>query len=131
MALARIEILQGRTPDDKRRMVDAVRCALSDALKAPAADPVVRLVEYPSSEFTVPYPELHSDRYTLVEITMFAGRSMDTKRRLYRAVIDGLAAVDVPERDILIVLCEPPMHNWGVQGGHPASEVEIGFDVEI
>lgn len=56
MALARIEILEGRTFDEKRRMVDAVRRGLAEALQAPADDPVVRLVEYPPSLFTVPYP---------------------------------------------------------------------------
>jgi phenylpyruvate tautomerase PptA (4-oxalocrotonate tautomerase family) len=131
IALARIEILEGRASEDKRRMIDAVRCALSEALKAPAADPLVRLIEYPASEFTLPYPDRHSDRYTLVEITMFVGRSVETKRRLYRAVVDGLAALDVPEGDITVVLYEPSMHNWGVEGGHPASEVDVGFKVDI
>jgi len=99
MALARIEILEGRTFDDKRRMVDAVRRGLSEALQAPADDPLVRLVEYPPSLFTVPYPERHSDRYVLIELTMFAGRSMETKRRLYRGIVDGLSGLDVPEDD--------------------------------
>ncbi len=98
MALARIEILEGRTSDDKRKMVDAVTRALSEALQAPAADPSFRLLEYPPSQFSVPYPDRHSDRYTLVEVTMFAGRSMDTKRRLDRAILDELAALDAPER---------------------------------
>jgi phenylpyruvate tautomerase PptA (4-oxalocrotonate tautomerase family) len=131
LALARIEILEGRTFDEKRKLVDAVTAALSGALQAPAADPSVRLIEYPSSQFSVPYPDRHSDRYTLVEVTMFAGRSIDTKRRLYRAIVAGLAALDTPENDILIVLHEPPMHNWGVNGGVPATEVDVGFKVDI
>ncbi len=112
-------------------MVDAVRRGLSEALQAPADDPLVRLVEYPPSLFTVPYPERHSDRYVLIELTMFAGRSMETKRRLYRGIVDGLSGLDVPEDDIVIVIHEPPMHNWGVERGVPASEVEIGFKVDI
>jgi phenylpyruvate tautomerase PptA (4-oxalocrotonate tautomerase family) len=131
MALARIEILEGRALQDKQRMVDAVRGALAEALQAPADDPVVRLVEYPPSLFTVPYPDRHSDRYTVVEVTMFAGRSTDTKRRLYRTMVAGLAAVDVPRDDIVVVLHEPPMHNWGVAGGSPASDVDVGFKVDI
>jgi phenylpyruvate tautomerase PptA (4-oxalocrotonate tautomerase family) len=42
-----------------------------------------------------------------------------------------LGSAGVPEQDVLIVLHEPPMHNWGVDGGTPASEAEIGFEVEI
>jgi phenylpyruvate tautomerase PptA (4-oxalocrotonate tautomerase family) len=131
VALARIEILEGRNAEEQRKLLDAVAAALSQALGAPAADPTVRLLEYPPTRFSIPYPDRHSDLFTLVEVTMFAGRSMDTKRRLYQAIVDGLTALEVPRNDILIVLHEPPMHNWGVNGGVPASEVDVGFNVDI
>jgi phenylpyruvate tautomerase PptA (4-oxalocrotonate tautomerase family) len=131
MALARIEIRQGRSSDEKQALVQAVGAALSQALQAPREDPSVRLAEYPPEQFSIPYPDRHSDRYTLVEITMFAGRSTQTKRRLYSAVVECLAAVGVPSNDVLIVLHEPPMESWGVDGGIPASEVNVGFKVDI
>jgi len=131
MALARIEILEGRTSGEKRGMVDAVRTALSEALRAPPEDPLVRLSEYPRGQFSLPYPDRHSDRYTLVEVTMFKGRSLETKRRLYDAIVCELACFDVPAEDVLIVLHEPAMENWGVNGGTPASEVDVGFEVDI
>jgi|SRR5271170_278786 len=131
MALARIEILEGRTREQTRGMVDAVRAALSEALKAPAEDPAVRLTEYPREHFSLPYPDRHSERFTLVEVTMFAGRSMETKRRLYDAILRRLAAFDVRSDDLLIVLHEPAMENWGLDGGKPASEVDVGFEVDI
>ena len=130
MALARIEVLQGRTSGEKKRLIEAVRTALSEALKAPADDPAVRLAEYPHEQFLLPYPDRHSDFYTLIEVTMFAGRSMDTKRRLYGAIVQKLAALGVPEDDVLIVLHEPTMENWAVSGGIPASEVDVGFKVD-
>jgi phenylpyruvate tautomerase PptA (4-oxalocrotonate tautomerase family) len=131
VALARIEMLEGRSAEEKRRLVDAVRAALSDALRSPEDDPAVRLDEYPSERFSLPYPDRHTDRYTLVEVTMFAGRSMDTKRRLYRDIVDRLASLDIPPSDVLIVLHEPPMENWAINGGVPANEVDVGFKVDI
>ena len=131
VALARIEILEGRNADEQRKLVDAVAAALSEALQTPAADPSVRLLVYPPARFSIPYPDRHSDLFTLVDVTMFAGRSMETKRGLYQAIVDGLTALGVPRSDILIVLHEPPMHNWGVNGGVPASEVDVGFNVDI
>jgi phenylpyruvate tautomerase PptA (4-oxalocrotonate tautomerase family) len=124
-------MLEGRSAEEKRRVVDAVRTALSEALKAPEDDPAVRLDEYPSDRFSLPYPDRHSDRYTLVEVTMFAGRSMDAKRRLYRGIVDRLASLDIPPSDVLIVLHEPPMENWAINGGVPANEVDVGFKVDI
>ena len=53
------------------------------------------------------------------------------RRECASEVIDRLTALDVPQNDILIVLHEPPMHNWGVNGGVPASEVDVGFNVDI
>lgn len=131
MALARIEILKGRAPAKKQEMVAAVRIALSEALEAPSEDPLVRLIEYQPGEFSVPYPDRHSDQYTLVEVTMFAGRSMSAKRRLYDGIVRRLSDLGVPAQDILIVIHEPPMHDWGVNGGVPASEVDVGFKVDI
>ena len=131
MALARIEVLQGRTSGEKKSLVEAVRAALSEALQAPRDDPTVRLAEYPREQFLLPYPDRHSDRYTLVEVTMFAGRSLDTKRRLYGAIVQRLATLGVPSNDVLIVLHETPMENWALNGGIPASEVDVGFTVEI
>jgi len=131
MALARIEIRQGRSSEEKRALVEAVSAALSEALQAPPEDPSVRLAEYPLEQFSIPYPDRHSDRYTLVEVTMFAGRSPQTKRRLYDAIVERLAALGVPANDVLIVLHEPPMENWAVDGGIPASEVDVGFKVDI
>ena len=131
MALARIEVLEGRTSGEKKSLMEAVRAALSEALQAPRDDPTVRLAEYPRQQFLLPYPDRHSDRYTLVEVTMFAGRSLDTKRRLYDAIVQRLDTLGAPSDDVLIVLHEPPMENWAVYGGIPASEVDVGFKVDI
>jgi hypothetical protein len=29
------------------------------------------------------------------------------------------------------VLNEPPMDNWGIRGGQMASEVDLGFEVQV
>jgi hypothetical protein len=62
---------------------------------------------------------------------MFAGRSMQAKRYLYEAVVRRLSATGVPPGDILIVLHQPEMHEWAVDGGTPGQEADIGFDIEI
>ena len=130
MALARIEVLDGRSAEEKRGMVAAVRSALSEALRTPEDDPMVRLLEISREHVALPYPDRHSDRYTLVEVTMFAGRSMQTKRRLYEGIVRALATFEIPERDAVIVLHEPTMENWAV-GGKPASDLDVGFKVDI
>ncbi len=54
MALARVELPEGRTLREKRAIIGAVSDALSVALEAPAGDPTVRLTEYPPESFLAP-----------------------------------------------------------------------------
>ena len=62
---------------------------------------------------------------------MFAGRSMETKRALYTSLCASLTSAGFPLPDILINIVEVPTDNWGVRGGTPASEVDLGFQVDI
>jgi phenylpyruvate tautomerase PptA (4-oxalocrotonate tautomerase family) len=72
-----------------------------------------------------------STRFTLIQVTLFAGRSLDAKRRLYRAVVRSLGRLGVPPSDVLIVLHEVALEHWGIRGGTPASEVDLGFEVGV
>jgi len=67
-----------------------------------------------------------------------AGRSHDVfraiggaKRTLYQAIVRNLAALDVPSHDIKITLIETPPENWGLRGGMPASEIDLGFKIDV
>ena len=64
-------------------------------------------------------------------MTLLAGRPMATKRRLYEQVTRRLEALGTGSADILVVLNEQPMENWAVDGPVPASEVDVGFKVDI
>jgi phenylpyruvate tautomerase PptA (4-oxalocrotonate tautomerase family) len=64
-------------------------------------------------------------------MTVFPGRSIEAKRTLYQEIVTGLKALDIPSDDILIVLKEPPLQNWGIRGGYPADEVDIGFKLDV
>lgn len=80
MALASIEVLAGYAADDKHRLLQGVRSALVTALQVPTDDPTVRLVEHTPDSVII--PKRHSGRYTIVVVTMFAGRTLTTKRHL-------------------------------------------------
>jgi phenylpyruvate tautomerase PptA (4-oxalocrotonate tautomerase family) len=114
---------------DAPAVIDAVQAALREALRLPEWDRTLRLVEHAESHFAV--PPGRGSRYTLVEITMFSGRSMAAKRALYGAIVRNLGALGVPAADIKIALIEEPPENWGIRGGQPASEVDLGFEIEV
>ena len=89
----------------------------------------MRLIEHPASHFAV--PPGRGEKFTLVEVTMFSGRSMAAKRALYQAIVRNLTALGVPALDIKITLIEEPPENCGLRGGMPASEIELGFKIDV
>jgi phenylpyruvate tautomerase PptA (4-oxalocrotonate tautomerase family) len=114
---------------DPAAVIDAVQSALREALKIPEWDRTLRLIEHLPSHFAV--PPGRGEKFTLVEVTMFSGRSMDAKRALYQAIVRNLAPLGVPALDIKITLIEIPPENWGLRGGMPASEIDLGFKIEV
>jgi phenylpyruvate tautomerase PptA (4-oxalocrotonate tautomerase family) len=114
---------------DPGAVIAAVQSALREALKIPEWDRTLRLIEHPPSHFAV--PPGRGEKFTLVEVTMFSGRSMSAKRTLYQAIVRNLAALDVSPSDIKITLIETPPENWGIRGGMPASEIDLGFKIDV
>jgi phenylpyruvate tautomerase PptA (4-oxalocrotonate tautomerase family) len=128
MAIVRIEILEGRPAGERKSLLEAVHAALTDALKVPEDDPTLRLVERSSDHCRLPPGK--TERYTQIEIAMFAGRSLKAKHHLYRAIVQNLQALGIEPDDVVIVLHESPLRNWA-SGGVPASEQDLGFRVDV
>ena len=129
MPLVRIEVRRSREPEEKRAVCDAVHAAMKEALLIPEHDRHIRYIEHAPEDFQVPPGK--TEDYTLVELTLFQGRSMDAKRNLYQAVVRNLGSLGIAPEDVFIVLIESPPENWGVRGGVPASEVNLGFKIEV
>jgi phenylpyruvate tautomerase PptA (4-oxalocrotonate tautomerase family) len=129
MPLVRIEVLKGRPAGERQHLLDAVHDALVEVFRIPEDDRTQRIVEHDPENFEIPPGA--SQCYTLIEITAFPGRSAIVKRSLYEAIVRNLATAGVPAQDILVVLHEPLMENWGIRGGKPANEVDLGYRVDV
>jgi phenylpyruvate tautomerase PptA (4-oxalocrotonate tautomerase family) len=129
MPLVRLEVRQGRSAAQKRALLDTAHAALVEALGIPDHDRTQRLVEHAREDFELPPGS--SDDFVLVEVTMFAGRSRQAKRRLYQALVRNIGELGVAPADVFVVLLEPPLDNWGIRGGQMASEVDLGFEVQV
>lgn len=71
-----------------------------------------------------------AETYTRVTIDCFSGRSIEAKRALCREIVDRLGEHGIPAQHVSILLRESPTENWG-SGGIPASDVDLGFDIEV
>jgi phenylpyruvate tautomerase PptA (4-oxalocrotonate tautomerase family) len=113
----------------ERELIDAVQSALVSAFQVPESDRDVVLDIYDESRRIVPGGR--SERYTRIEIVGIAARSANAKRALFRYIADNLESVGVPRNETRIFLIEPPAESWGVKGGVPASEVDLGFKIDV
>jgi len=130
MPLVKIEILKGKSKEYKKAIMDGVHSALVEAFKIPANDRNQQLYELDAENFE--FPDNKSDQFTSIELVVFRGRSVDAKKNLYSAIVNNLKNnPGINGNDILIVINEPPMENWGIRGGLPASEVDFGFKIDV
>jgi len=129
MPLAKIEVRKSRPADQITDMIEAVYQAQLESLQVPEGDRQIRYFEYKPEHFAVPPGK--TENYTLVEITLFLGRSLEAKRNLYKSIVRRFGDLGIDPTDIIIVLNEPPLDNWGIKGGLPASEVDIGFKLNV
>lgn len=129
MPLAKIEVRKKWLPEQIQAIMEAIYLAQRVALRVPENDRQIRFFEHAPEHFQVPSDK--SENFTLVEITLFAGRSIEAKRLLYKAIIANLGRLGIAAADIFIVLHEVPLENWGIRGGVPASEIDLGFNVDV
>lgn len=128
MPVARIHTRRAWSRDDVASLIDAGYRAQRSALLVPEGDRNIRYVEHRPEHFAV--PSTVSDKFVLVEISLFPGRSAEAKTRLHRAVVANIRAVGIEPDDIFVILNEPAIENWAVRGV-PGSELKIGFPLDV
>lgn len=124
MPSALIEVRREYTAEQETALIEAAHAAICESLKVPADGRTVRLVVHAPHRFAPPEGLEQPEYFTLISIDLFKGRSLVTKKRLYRAIVRNLETFDIPASHLKIVLHEIPKANWSVRGGIPASEVE-------
>lgn len=130
MPLVRITIRSGKSASYRQALLDGVHSALVHVFRIPEHDRFQMLHELDAERFEA--PPAKSDNITIIEITAFKGRSNEAKKQLYQAIVNNLGkAPGIKGDDIMIILHEPPLENWGIRGGKPASEVNLGFKVDV
>jgi phenylpyruvate tautomerase PptA (4-oxalocrotonate tautomerase family) len=130
MPVVKIEMRAGKPAQYKKALLDGVHRALVEAFKIPDYDRNQKIYEFTPENMEIPANKTAD--CIVIEITAFQGRSMAAKKNLYKNIVDELTArIGIAGDDVTIILQEVPMENWGVRGGMPASEVDIGFKVKV
>lgn len=106
-----------------------IHAALMEALETPQEKRCQRFILLEPDNFI--FPSDRSSNYTIIEISMFEGRSSEVKKNLIRLLYQKIAeTADITPQDLEITLIETPKSNWGIRG-IPGDELELNYRVDI
>lgn len=129
MAQVKIYGLQTHLNPTKAQLSEVIHQCLLEVLKLPQDKKFQRFMLLEPEDFI--FPSDRSEKYTIIEIIMFEGRSIETKKRLIGLLYEVLAAsFGIVAQDLEIVLIETPKHNWGIRG-LPGNELTLNYTVKV
>jgi phenylpyruvate tautomerase PptA (4-oxalocrotonate tautomerase family) len=113
----------------KGRLSEVIHSCVVDALKYPQDKRAHRFFPLEPEDFF--FPAGRSERYMIIEISMFEGRTTETKKRLFRLLYERIEKeFGIPAQDVEITIFETPKANWGIRGV-PGDELELPYRVEV
>ncbi|MGL5061242.1 MAG: tautomerase family protein [Microcoleus sp.] len=113
----------------RQTISDSIHTCTIEALSYPVEKRFQRFISLAAEDFI--YPGDRTDRYLVIEISLFEGRSIEAKKNLMRLIYQKLnAALNIAPDDIEIILYEVPPHNWGVRGV-PGDELNLNYKAQV
>lgn len=113
---------------NRRAISDAIHACAMAELGLPADKRFHRFIPLETADFI--HPADRSERYTIIEVSLFEGRQVETKKQFIRALFARFAELGLASaQDLEITLTETPRHNWGIRG-LPADELTLNYKVE-
>ena len=108
---------------------DAIHNALGEAIGTPKEKRFQRFTILEAENFI--FPGDRSSNYTIIEINMFEGRSLEAKKNLIRLLYQKIGNItDITARDLEITIMETPKHHWGIRGV-PGDELNLDYKVDV
>jgi phenylpyruvate tautomerase PptA (4-oxalocrotonate tautomerase family) len=113
----------------KARLSEVIHACVVDALSFPRHKRAHRFFPLEAEDFY--YPAGRTPRYAIIEISMFEGRSVETKKNLIRLLLERIQReLGLAPADLEATISETPKHNWGFRGQR-GDEVGLDFVVEV
>jgi phenylpyruvate tautomerase PptA (4-oxalocrotonate tautomerase family) len=129
MAQVKIYGNRQRLDPNKQVLSDAIHASVVDALNYPVEKRFHRFMLLDEDDFI--YPPDRSQDYTILEISMFAGRSVEAKKKLIRLLYQHIGETcGISANDLEITIFETPKENWGIRG-QPGDELALGYQVDV
>ena len=115
MPLVRIDVNQGRTPEQLQALSRCIHDAIVAEYGIPERDYFHVLTEHPAGQILAQDAGLGFERtpdVVMLQIFTQGGRSQEAKQSLFAALADRLAAVGVAGEDVFIGYVENTAGDW-------------------
>jgi hypothetical protein len=113
----------------RRELSDVIHSCIVDAFAYPQDKRAHRFIPLGPDDFL--YPPGRSERYTILEILMFEGRTVEAKKTFIRLLYQRAAErLQLAPIDLELTFIETPRHNWGIRGV-PGDELALDYKVEV
>ena len=113
----------------KSQLSDVIHSCVVDALSFPKDKRAHRFFPLEANDFY--YPAGRTSRYTIIEISMFEGRTIETKKHLIHLLFERANQVlGLRPDDLEVTITETPKSNWGFRG-QTGDEIHLDYKVEL
>ena len=113
----------------KNKMSNVLHACLVDAFSFPADKRFHRFFPLEKENFI--FPPGKSEKYTIIEVSLFEGRSTESKKLFICMIFERfLKELDIKNEDIEITLFETPRSNWGIRG-KAGDELILNYNIEV
>lgn len=127
--MAQVKIFALRKALESREEIsNAIHASVMEALAYPLEKRFHRFFPLELEDFV--FSSDRTDRYTILEISMFEGRSVEAKKNLIRLLFANLESLGIAPNDLEITILETPKYNWGIRGV-PGDELVLNYKVDV
>jgi 5-carboxymethyl-2-hydroxymuconate isomerase len=113
----------------KHQLSEVINQCMVEALSFPENKRAHRFFPMDKGDFF--YPEGRSDAYTVIEISMMEGRSVEARKNLIHLLFERIESeVGIKPVDVEITIFESPACNWGFRG-ITGGEAKLDYKVNV
>jgi phenylpyruvate tautomerase PptA (4-oxalocrotonate tautomerase family) len=129
MAQVKVYGLDRQITANRQKISEAIHASLMSAFEYPPEKKFHRFIGLDKEDFI--YPEDRSDSYTIIEFSVFEGRSEQAKKTLIRELFSNLEQLaGITPQDVEITIFETSKANWGIRG-KPGDELALNYKVDV
>ena len=113
----------------KRQLSDVINQCMVDALSFPKNKRAHRFFPMDQSDFYA--PDGRKEAYTVIEVAMMEGRSVDARKRLIHLLFERIELeLGISPIDVEIIIFESPACNFGFRG-MTGDEAQLDYKIDV